>query len=75
MDVASFNVFVGSLVLIVQYIFNSVRGYESDAHSFIDLQVDENIARRAAQIVVSTAALFEYRLNCNFVHLSEELKW
>jgi hypothetical protein len=75
MDVASFNVFVGSLVLIVQCIFNSLPRYEFDDHTFIDLQVDENIARRVAQIVVSTAALFDYRLSCSFLHLSEELKW
>jgi hypothetical protein len=67
MDICAFNISVGVLVLIVQCILNSLPGYELDDHIFIDLQMHKSAARRTTQLVVSTAAMFDYRLSCSSV--------
>jgi hypothetical protein len=74
MDVCAFNISVGVLVLIVQCILNSLPGYESDDHTFIDLQMQKSVAHRTIQLVVSTAALFDYHLRSSFMHLIDKLQ-
>jgi hypothetical protein len=49
--------------------------YEFDDFALIEMQVDQNLVRKTTQLLISTAALFDYRLSCSLLHLSDELRW
>jgi hypothetical protein len=75
MDSTSLNVCCGAFVLIVLCILYSLHSVDSDEFASMALQVDEDLPRKTAQLVISTAALFDYRINCSLLHLSEDLRW
>jgi hypothetical protein len=75
MDQELLNMSCGALVLIVLSILESLCMYESDDFTLMEVQVDENLTRKTAQVVISTAALFDYRLSSSLLHLSDELRW
>jgi fumarate reductase subunit D len=61
MEAALLNVNCGALVLIVLCILELLHAYDADDYALMELQVDENVTRKTAQVLVSTAALFDYR--------------
>jgi hypothetical protein len=75
MDSTSLNVCCEAFVLIVLCILHSLHSVNSDEFASMALHVDEDLPRKTAQLVISTAALFDYRINCSLLHLSEDLRW
>jgi hypothetical protein len=72
MDSAVLNVNCGALVLIVLSILQSLSAYDSYDFALMEVQVDENFTRKTAQLVISTATLFDYRLKIELQLASPE---
>ena len=75
MELGPVSVAVGTVVLLVQSLMIVVPNYGADDCAMMEMVDSDSVVRKTAQLIVSTAALYDYRLSLSFLHVSDELRW
>lgn len=75
MDVAALTLCAGTVVLFVQTIFQNLSDFATDDFVVLEMQKEDTTLWKNADMLVSTAALYDMRLNCTLIHYSDDLQW